>query len=141
MKKEEIRFQVVCGAVKAFLEDGNLEINILNQLGFEGVPKVKMVSLTQDGNLKILVHGKCPCCEVKHVRNICNVRFTNNCVKPVVLGKFKQVKNVSCLLTYDGDFEEQVRKLGGNVKLAPETEKRMKFFEFECFFFEDPSRR
>ncbi len=132
--KTQTTYGDIRDTVKCYLEEGLLERDVLNECGISETPKIKMVWMTRNGDVRLLVYGECPCCKVRHVRNICNVRYINNAVKRILKSKFDKVNKVYTVLTHDVDFDRCVINVGGTVELASETEDRMRFFDMKTFF-------
>ena len=137
MSDNKRKIDVLQTTLKSVLEGGSFDSWVTSEFGYDygEAPKVKLVSVQNKGRLiRVLVYGKCPCCNVEHVRNFCNVRFVDNVVKDYVRRKFKMVKVVKCMLTHDADFRTKVEELNGRLEYATETEGRWSFWDMECFF-------
>ena len=130
---DEKKRKVALVCLKTILESESFNDSVESEYEASELPKIKVVSLSVDWKLRVLVYGQCPCCKAKHMRNICNVRFVKHCVLPKLMNKVKLLNEVTCVLTHDSDFEEVVRSLGGKVETMVEEDEVKTFFEHECF--------
>ena len=112
----------------AFIEDGDLT-TLLTSHRFHIFAIIKFVDFNE-GVLRVLIAGGCPLCNSRHVRNICNLNYTKECLFPILLSsKFTQVKLVQPILSYDMMFDSIVVQKGGNVSYP--------FFDDQCLPFSD----
>ena len=111
----------------AFIEDGDLT-TLLTSHRFHIFAIIKFVDFNE-GVLRVLIAGSCPHCNSRHVRNICNLNYTKECLFPILSSKFTQVKLVQPILSYDMMFDSIVVQKGGNVSYP--------FFDDQCLPFSD----
>ena len=125
--------EITLSCLKKLLEDEYFNNTIKCEYEAKELPKLKVVSLSEDLTLRVLVYGQCPCCRALHMRNICNVRFINHCIVPLLKEKVSTLRDVKCVLTHDDDLDGIVQSLGGRVKIIKSKDEVMTFYEHECF--------
>ena len=54
-------------------------------------------------------------CSASHIRNICNMTYTADCLYPILTRVFPVIQIIECVRTDDADFEELVEGMGGQV--------------------------
>ena len=131
---ETLKRQVTLKCVTELIEAENFDDDVVSDYEKGTLPKIKVISLSNDWKLRLLVYGPCPCCKSTHIRNICNVSYVKHCVAGIVLRKFPLIKEVNCALTHDDDFDDVVNRLGGNIEITVEKDDVSTFYEFKCFF-------
>ena len=131
---ETLKRQVTLKCVTKVIEAEDFDNYVVSDYEEGTLPKIKVISLSEDWKLRLLVYGQCPCCKSNHIRNICNISYVKHCVAGIVLSKFPLIKEVKCALTHDDDFDEVVSRLGGNVEVTVQEDDISTFYEYKCFF-------
>ena len=106
------RFPVTHDAIKTFINNGPLTSIILNNK-YALMPIIKFASFDRNGYLRIVIGGKCPNCQSNHIRNICNVRYCQELLLPILKKRFQLIKHIFPVFTYDKDLEDIVKSTGG----------------------------
>ena len=91
------------------------------------MPIIKYVSFDKTGHLIVLISGQCPNCCAKHIRNVCNLRYCNEVINPILSSNFNNFSHSSPLLTHDPNIVSIVTKLGYQVKYPVEVNKKIYF--------------
>ena len=63
----------------------------------------------------LLIGGRCPACDIVHLRNICNAQFVADLVEPRLQLIYSKIKEVTVIMTTDLSFNSTVGNLGGRV--------------------------
>ena len=87
-----------------------LRRNQLEEKGFPTSLHLRFVSFSpRDGHLRLLLFGKCPCCNSQHLRGVCNIKHD---IASFVTPEISEVRTCSVVQTFDRDFNILIRRLG-----------------------------
>lgn len=116
--------------LKKYINDGNLSSAITTN-NYPLMPIIKFISFDKNGHLQLLLAGKCPNCDAKHIRNTCNARYCSEVIDPIIKNKFNLYSYVTPLFTHASDFELQVNRCGGSINYTINPEEKLPFHELE----------
>ena len=118
--------------MQSFINDGSLEraIEQRNKLKRD---HIIFVSYSPDGGiLRLIILGDCGMCSARHIRNICNMTYTADCLFPILTLVFPVIKRIDIVRSDDEDFEVLVGEMGGRITTP--------FSEDDVFSFGDLNR-
>ena len=117
--------------IKSFINEGTL-LAAIEQNGYSSYEKILFVSF-RDGLCRILLLGSCPACSSLFMRNICLIRFTRECVSPILMNHFSDVKKINPVLSFDNDITGIITSIGGHVSYPVHVSKPDYFHEKKRF--------
>ena len=101
--------------MKGFIDDGALK-RAIEQRDFFPRAFMKYVSFRNtDGVLRVLLGGDCPVCEASHMRNICNQKYSNEVISPIMRLVFPIINLVKVVRSTDADLEAVVWAHNGRI--------------------------
>ena len=96
--------------------------------------KMRFVSFDSSGGvLRMLVLGECGMCRALHIRNICNMTYTKDCLFPIISLLFPLVKRIDIVRSDDNDLSELVEREGGAVTTPYSVDSVHSFDELNRF--------
>ena len=113
--------------LKTYIHDGLLIQQAMSE-GYKVLPIVRFVSYT-DRILRLLVGGRCPSCNVLHLRDTCNIRFCKEVVLPILKKRFPSIAAVVPVLIHSSDFDQIVNDNGLNVITPCDKSQRQSFYD------------
>ena len=118
--------------IKTFIDEGTL-LAAIEKNGYSSYEKIIFVSF-HDGLCRILLLGSCPACSSLFMRNICLIRFTRQCVSPILMNHFADVKKINPVLSFDNDIADIITSIGGYVSYPVQVSKPDYFHEKKNFY-------
>ena len=89
---------------------------------------MRFVSFTPRGGvLRILVLGECGLCQSLHIRNICNMKYCQDLLLPIITIFFPIVQRMDIVCSDDNDLTELVEHEGGRVTTPYSEDSRHLF--------------
>ena len=101
--------------IQPILDTGRIQQEMLTE-NKPCPPIIRDVSYNT-GDLQLLIAGKCPGCQSRHLRNICIAQFVSFLCEPFIKSRFVAVRYVRFFGTRDEDFADVVEALGCVVKM------------------------
>ena len=86
-----------------------------------------------NGILRVLLAGPCPLCAARHMRNICNQKYVDECIGPIMRLVFPVIQTVLAVLSDDSDLEALVRQKNGRVTTPFGIHDKMTFHQLNKF--------
>ena len=111
--------------MKGFVNDGALQ-RAIEQRNFFPQTKIIFVSFdTLPGVLRILIGGACPVCHSRHMRNICNQKYTNECTLPIMARVFPIINDIRVVRSTDPDLDAIVKENNGLITTPYSADETM----------------
>ena len=104
--------------LQTFVDSPNMKVAILkkNQPIFS---IICFVSFNQSGVVCVVIGGTCNSCGAHHLRNMCNIRYCDEVITPILRNMYKFVTAVKPVLTVDMDFEAVISSVGAKCVSTP----------------------
>ena len=101
--------------IQLFIDNGALT-RAIEQANFFINEKIAFVSFSADsGVVRVLIAGSCALCGSRHMRNICNSKYCNECISPILRRLFPIIQSVVVVRSDDANLGEIVETNGGRV--------------------------
>ena len=100
--------------MKGFINDGAVE-HAIEQQDFFPRAFMKYVSYRATDGVRVLLGSDCPVCEASHMRNICNQKYTNEVISPIMHPVFPIIQYVRVVRSTDADLEAIVWANDGRI--------------------------